>query len=392
MEQIIKDKKELMVFFTQTGFTVDYELATKKVLSEENQKTQTIWYTHFLEDRYKALWDFGFTQKGDWMSSTISFLYFLSNKFILKLSRQSDIEFTREEADLTLLEEEIEDIKKIVPFAIGTEFIDDEWISFIWQKITEVYKKEISSYKGTVGAFLMEKNTDINVVGRVFFHLVENKEEDYPFAFLATYSTEDKKINKDQKSSVHKAKHMPLKNALLEYKDNEEKLLQLMSTISKAADRSNFISELMENGELFSPLKLTKEEAFIILKEISIYEEAGIMCRIPNWWRKKSNSLKLSVTIGNKEISKIGMDELLSFEPELFLGDEKISPAELKKLLAESEGLAFIKGKWVEIDKEKLQKVLEAYEKAENLSKEDGLTMADAMRMELNAGEKLGIR
>ena len=391
MEQIITHKKELMVFFTKTGFTVDYELSTKKVLSEENQKTQTSWYTSFLENRYKALWDFGFTQKGDWMSSTVSFLYLLSNKFILKISRQSDIEFTREEADLTLSEEEVEDIKKIVPFAIGTEFIDEEWISFIWEKITEIYIKEISNFKGTVGAFLMKKNTNINVVGRVFFHLVENKGKDYPFAFLATYSTEDKKINKDQKSNVHKAKHMPLKNALLEYKDNEEKLLQLMSSISKAADRSHFISELMENGELFSPLKLTKEEAFIILKEISIYEEAGIMCRIPNWWRKKSNSLKLSVTIGNKEVSKIGMDQLLSFEPELFLGDEKITPAELKKLLAESEGLAFIKGKWVEIDKEKLQKVLEAYEKAENLSKEDGLTMADAMRMELNAGEKLGI-
>lgn len=46
------------------------------------------------------------------MSPTISFLYFLSNKFIVKLSRQSDIEFTREEADLTLGIEEIEEIKK----------------------------------------------------------------------------------------------------------------------------------------------------------------------------------------------------------------------------------------------------------------------------------------
>ena len=391
MEKSFTDKKELMVFFTQRGFTVDYELATKKVISEENKKIQANWYTRFVEDRYKALWDFGFTEKGEWMALSISFLYFLSNKFILKLSRQSDIEFTREDADLTLLEEETEEIKQRIPFAIGMEFIDDEWISFVWEKITEIYKQEISNYQGTVEAFLMERNTNINVAGRVFFHLVENKDEDYPFAFLATYSTDDKKINKDKTSSIHKAKHMPLKNALLEYKDDKEKLLQLMSTISKAADKSHFISELMENGELFSPLKLTKEEAFIILKEISIYEEAGIMCRIPNWWRKKSNSLKLSVTIGDKEPSKLGMDELLSFEPEMFFGDDKISPAELKKLLQESEGLAFIKGKWVEIDKEKLQKVLEAYENARNLSKADGLTMADAMRMELNAGEKLGI-
>ncbi|HEY5525587.1 MAG TPA: DEAD/DEAH box helicase [Clostridium sp.] len=391
MEKIFIDKKELMVFFTKTGFTVDYEVTTKKALSEQSQKAQETWYTSFIEDRYKALWDLGFVVKDEWMSPTISFIYLLSNKFIMKLSRQSDIEFTREEAELNLSKEEIEEIKQRVPFAIGMEFIDDEWISYIWAKLTEVYIEEISNYPRSVEAFLMERNTNINVVGRVFFHLVENKNEDYPFAFLATYSTEDKNIKKDKTSILHKAKHMPLKNALLEYKEDKEKLLQLMSTISKAADKSSFISGLMETGELFSPLKLSKEEAFIILKEISIYEEAGIMCRIPNWWRRKSNSVKLSVTIGNKEVSKIGMDSLLSFEPELFLGDDKISPLELKKLLAESEGLAFIKGKWIEIDKEKLQKVLEAYEKAENLAKEDGLTMADAMRMELNAAEKLGI-
>lgn len=31
-------KKELIVIFTQKGFTVDYEIASKKKLSEENQK------------------------------------------------------------------------------------------------------------------------------------------------------------------------------------------------------------------------------------------------------------------------------------------------------------------------------------------------------------------
>ncbi|MBC2436552.1 DEAD/DEAH box helicase [Clostridium saccharobutylicum] len=385
LEQSFKEKKELTVIFTQTGFAVDYEIAAKKKLSQENQKNQEDWYRKFLEDKYKALWDFGFTKQDDWMSQSISFLYFLANKLIMKLSKQSDIEFTREEAELFLDYDEFEEIKNRVPFAIGMEFINDEWISLIWEKIADVYRREISIYKGTVKDFLIERNTSINVVGRVFFHLVENKEEDYPFAFLATYSTENKN------AGLHKAKHMPLKNALLEYKDDKEKLLQLMSTISKAADKSDFISDLMESGELFSPLKFTKNEAYTILKEIPIYEESGILCRIPNWWRKKSNSLKLSVSIGEKEPSKVGMDALLSFEPEILFGEEKISKEELKKLLLESEGLALIKGKWIEIDKDKLSHVLEAYEKADSLSKNDGLTIAEAMRMELNAGEKLGI-
>ncbi|WP_242859816.1 DEAD/DEAH box helicase [Clostridium drakei] len=385
MKKIFKENKELIVIFTETGFTVDYEISDKKKLSEDNQKNQEYWYGKFIEDKYKALWNLGFSKKDDWMSQTISFLYFIASKLTTKLSRQSDIEFTREDVELNLEIEEFEQIKNRVPFAIGMEIVNEKWISNTWKKISDVYKREISNYKGTVKDFLVERNTNINVVGRVFFHLVENKEEDYPFAFLATYSTE----NKD--AGLHKAKHMPLKNALLEYKDDEGKLLQLMSTISKASDKSNFISELMESGELFSPLKLKKDEAYTILKEIPIYEESGIMCRIPNWWRKKSNSLRLSVSIGEKEPSKVGMDALLSFEPEIFFGEEKISKEELKKLLLESEGLALIKGKWVEIDRNKLKEVMDAYEKANRLSKNDGLTIAEAMRMELNAGEKLGI-
>lgn len=385
MEQKRKENKELIVIFTQTGFTVDYEIVSKKNLSEENQRNQEEWYKRFLEDKYKALWELGFSNQDDWMSQSIGFLNFLANKLIMKISRQSDIEFTRAEAELYLDYDEIDDVKSRIPFSIGIEFINEEWISVVFEKIADIYRKEVSSYKGTVKDFLMEKNTNINVAGRVFFHLVENKNENYPFAFLATYSTE----NKD--AGLHKAKHMPLKNALLEYKDDKEKLLQLMSTISKAADRSEFISELMENGELFSPLKFTKKEAYLILKEIPIYEESGIMCRIPNWWKKKSNALRLSVSIGDKEPSKVGMDALLVFKPEIFLGEEKISKEELKKLLLESEGLTLIKGKWIEVDKSKLAHVLEAYEKASSLAKEDGLTIAEAMRMELNAGESLGI-
>lgn len=377
--------KELIVIFTQTSFTVDYEIVSKRNLSEENQKNQELWYEKFLEDKYKSLWELGFSKQDDWMSQSISFLKFLANKLIMKISRQPDIEFTREEAQLYLDYEDFDEIKNKIPFSIGTEFINNEWISFVFEQISDIYRKEISIYKGTVRDFLMNKNSNINVVGRVYFHLVENTEENYPFAFLATYSTKTKNVD------LNKAKHMPLKNALLEYKHDKEKLIQLISTISKASNKSNFISDLMENGELFSPLKLTKEEAYTFLKEIPIYEEAGIMCRIPNWWKKKSNSISLSVSIGKNQPSKLGMDALLDFEPSILLGDEKISKEELQKLILESDGLTLIKGKWIEIDKEKLEQILQAYEKADSLDDKEGLTLLEAMKMELNTSEILGI-
>lgn len=385
LDKSFEEHKELIAIFTEAGFKVDYEIANKKKISEDNLKNNEVWYVKFIEDKYKALWDIGFTNEEEWMSETINFLYFIVNKLIKEISRKSDIEITREDTELFLEYEEIEEIKNRAPFAIGMEFINNEWISHVWSETADIFRREISKFKGTVQEYLIERNTNINVAQRVFFHLVENKEDSYPFAFLATYSTENKEAGR------HKAKHMPLKNAMLEYKEDKEKLLKLMGTISKAADKSDFISGLMESGELFSPLKFTKDDAYNLLREIPLYEEAGIMCRIPNWWRKKNNSLKVSVSIGEKEPSKVGIDALLSFKPEIFFGDEKISKEELKKLLLESEGLALIKGKWIEIDKDKLKEVLKAYEKADTLAKADGLTIAEAMRMELNAGEKLGI-
>lgn len=67
---------------------------------------------------------------------------------------------------------------------------------------------------------LGEKEPEFSYAGAHFFHLVEAKrEEEGPFAFLATYSTLD---------SEGLVKHLPLSCALEEYKDDREKLLEQM--------------------------------------------------------------------------------------------------------------------------------------------------------------------
>ena len=114
-------------------------------------------------------------------------------------------------------------------------------------------------------------------MGRVFFHLVESKKDDYPFAFLATYSTGLTKQGKSQ--------HLPLKHALNEYGQDSGKLLDLLATVQRAAKESALIAGLLESGELFHPLAWSAKEAYTFLKEIPLYEQSGILCRIPNWWK-----------------------------------------------------------------------------------------------------------
>jgi non-specific serine/threonine protein kinase len=71
---------------------------------------------------------------------------------------------------------------------------------------------------------------------------------------------------------------------------------------------------------------------------------------------------------------------------EVTLDGERLSAAEIKRLLAHSDGLALIRGKWVEIDRDRLSRTLEQFEAIERRASSDGLSFAEAMRMLAGAG------
>lgn len=356
--------KDIIVIFKPKGLALDTQEISGKAYSNEALLAD------FKSQPHKTLFYFGFEDKHPDMSVSLSFLHGVCQSFINAISHDPDIEITKTiktpDTDVFL------EMLSGMPYAVGVEYVNTGWFAELWAELSAVFEGEFSGWDGTVASFLTTHNAKLNVAGRVFFHLVENKSEEYPFAFLATYSTD----TVEQKKAVH----VPLKNALLEYKDRQDLLLKLLSTVSKAADSSNFISELVESGELFSPLQFNSDEAYIFLKEIPLYETCGIMCRMPDWWKKRSNSLKMSVTIGGREPSQVGFESLISCKPSLILGGEEISKEEIETLMSQTAGLSFLKGKWIEVDHEKLKAVLEAYEKADSLG---DITLGEAMRIEL---------
>jgi len=364
-----KEIQELNAFLLPEGFVID-EVPN---LSSDTLKT---WKTAFDNDKYAALFHLGFLNKENWFTPSIEYLHHIAEILIKKLSQQSEIELFRDKVQVELTEDELNQLKDELPFIIGMEYVDDDWLLNLWELLLAVFKTEIKNYDGTVARYFADFNSSINVVGRVFFHLVENKDVQYPFAFMATYSTKTVKSKR--------AVHTPLKNALSEFKGDERKLISLISTVVKAADKSSFISGLLESGELFSPLKLTTDEAYLVLKEIVIYEEAGIMCRVPDWWRKKSNSIGVSVKVGEKEPSTVGLSAIIDFSPSINVGGEDITENEIKEFLKMAEGLVQYKGKWVEINKDKLEAVLEAFEMVKDFAIDENISLGDVMRFELN--------
>jgi non-specific serine/threonine protein kinase len=66
---------------------------------------------------------------------------------------------------------------------------------------------------------------------------------------------------------------------------------------------------------------------------------------------------------------------------EVVLDGEALTEGEIEQLLAGSNGLALVRGRWVEVDRERLQQTIEHFGEVERRAERDGLSFRDAMRM-----------
>jgi len=94
----------------------------------------------------------------------------------------------------------------------------------------------------------------------------------------------------------------------------------------------------------------------------------------------------VTARLGGKAPSGLGKDALLGFSMEITLDGERLTAAEIKELLASSGGLALIRGRWVEVDRERLSRMLERFQEVEDAAAGD-LAFAEAMRMLAGGGE-----
>ena len=355
-------KMKLSFLYTPDGFRPDISPADTLLEKDEIKKWMGA-------SAYHSLYEEGISGKAEEVSASAGFLYQVAAKFFAQLTDLPELELARESAKVVLSDEVSEELLSAVPFVIGAEHVTKGWIKAVFQELNEIFAEEIRAYDGTVEMYLTEKNQALKVPERVFFHLVENKDADFPFAFLATYAT---------KGEDGKVRHVPLKYALTEYQNEREKLLSLLSCLNRAAEVSELISGFMENGELFHPLRLTAEEAYTFLKQIEDIENTGILCRIPNWWRKKASAVSLSVSLGEERPSMLGFDALISMQPKLTVDGVELTEEDIRRLLAQTEGLALLKGKWVEVNHARLRKLLEEMDE-----KSGSITLMDAMRIEM---------
>ena len=277
---------------------------------------------------------------------------------------------------------ELDNIAATVPPMTGAEYLTAAVLADLWRGMDAAFDVELADAGLSVQAFLKGRHPAWNLIGRVHFNLAENRsDEAAPFAFLATYTT--------RLSAEAKAQHVPLGKALQEYAGakNRERLLSLLLPIQRAAADCGWLKSMVDAGEIFHPLRWSPQQALQFLKDAPALESAGVAVRMPASWRmNRPVRPVVKATVGGHAPSQLGMDALLDFRMDVTLDGEKLSAAEIERLLAHSDGLVLIRGKWVEIDREGLRRTLDEFEAIERRAASDGLSFGEAMRMLAGAG------
>jgi non-specific serine/threonine protein kinase len=294
--------------------------------------------------------------------------------FVTRLCAIGDLEERRAEVAVPVPLGDLERLAREVPPIAGGEYVDAARLETWWTELEAHFREEIAQYRGSVQSYLLARNGVWNLVGRVYFHLAENKTDpDHPFGFLATYTT--------RVSSQARPQHQPLGRALQTLAGNRSALLSLLAPVDRAAAVSPLLKDLVDTGDVFEPLAWTPHEAHRFLHDVPAFEATGIIVRVPDWWKRdRARRLEVNVTVGAKPPSALGLDALLDFSVDLAVDGEPLSDAEWRAILAGSDGLALVRGKWVELDREKLREVLGHWEKARRAARA-GLSFREAMRL-----------
>ena len=119
-------------------------------------------------------------------------------------------------------------------------------------------------------------------------------------------------------------------------------------------------------------MQLTLEESFSFLQESAwVLEDAGFKVTVPAWYtpagrrraklRLKAAGKSRSATKG-KEKSYFGLDSLVQYEYELAIGEEIVTKKEWEQLINAKAPLVHFRGQWMELDRDKMQQLLEFWQ------------------------------
>jgi SNF2 family DNA or RNA helicase len=141
--------------------------------------------------------------------------------------------------------------------------------------------------------------------------------------------------------------------------------------------------------------RLTLDEAFAFLKESAwVLEDAGYTVIVPAWWtpagrRRAKVRLKTSARSakGGSAATNghFSLDKLVAYQYDLLIGDEVVTEEEWRQLVAAKTPLVQFRGQWVELDRGKMEHLLEFWNRHQH--DETELTLPEVLRAQAEGEE-----
>ncbi|WP_262282268.1 DEAD/DEAH box helicase [Micromonospora sp. MA102] len=140
-------------------------------------------------------------------------------------------------------------------------------------------------------------------------------------------------------------------------------------------------------------MELDADGAHRFLREgAPVLHAAGFVVLLPSWWRRSSSRLGARLRARSRTApgtvavaaAGLGMDALVDYRWEVALGDQPLTAEELASLAELKSPLVRLRGRWVELDPQRLEAGLRL------LRSSGELTVADLLRMGLAGADRPG--
>ena len=270
----------------------------------------------------------------------------------------------------------------------GGEYLSPACLRSLWERFDE-WVREAAAATGGPGALLRQRAPRWRQVGRVCFHLAENRnDETRPFAFLATYASGF--------GAGGRLKHQPLRNALQQYAgaNNRAALINLLAPVEQAAKACAWVRELADTGDLYRPLAWPPADCLPVPAERAgvgaeraLGAGAQLVAQAIRGRRYRSRSAPRRR--GAQTPPRVGADAVLDFKVEIALGDSALSAEELETLRSAPDNLVLLRNQWVEVDRERLDQAISHWETLQRQADGDQISFVEGMRLLAGASTDL---
>ena len=181
------DRDLIAVVMPDGGLQLEWATADTAIGKSRNLLQDEL-YRCFVSDHESWLLRLGLADTNVPLSASLSYWREFAGQFTRRLIRTPDLETLREAIRLDLPAENMAAWLSRAPMMTGLDYLDDALLVNVWERLHAAWRSVMRAHDGTVADFIKAYRPNAHLVGRIFFHLVENKDTAHPFAFLATYS------------------------------------------------------------------------------------------------------------------------------------------------------------------------------------------------------------